>query len=90
MSQMTKTVFLHFLPKMLMMHRTKYILPDYDDNAPSHGYMNGMDSRDSISDFTSDYKIDGDNNFESAASNMHHHSGKIMFLKLSIFFLIFF
>lgn len=32
--------------------------------------------RDSVSDFTSDYKIDGtDGNFESAASHMHPHSG---------------
>lgn len=45
MSQLTKAVFLRFLPKLLMMRRAKYILPDYDDNAPSHGYMHEQDSR---------------------------------------------
>lgn len=33
--------------------------------------------RDSVSDFTSDYKIDGqDGNFENVASNVPHTSGK--------------
>lgn len=109
MSPVVRRLFLHFLPKLMMMRRTKYILPDYDDNAPSHGYINEIDvrwiemplprrwqryelltlislnisepHRDSISDFTSDYKIDGqDGNFENnIGANMPHSSGKNSF-----------
>ncbi|XP_031636448.1 acetylcholine receptor subunit beta-like 2 isoform X3 [Contarinia nasturtii] len=59
MSSFVRKFFLEFLPKLMMMRRTKYLMPDYDDNAPFHGYINEMDVRDSMSDFTSDYKIDG-------------------------------
>lgn len=45
MSPFTKKVFLEFLPKAMMMRRTKYNMPDYDDNAPYHGYCNDMDVR---------------------------------------------
>lgn len=45
MSPIVRRLFLHFLPKLMMMRRTKYILPDYDDNAPSHGYINEIDVR---------------------------------------------
>lgn len=112
MSPIVRRLFLHFLPKLMMMRRTKYILPDYDDTAPSHGYINEIDvrwvmkteismdfpnnfliywnifshvpryhviaHRDSISDFTSDYKIDGqDGNFENnIGASMPHSSGK--------------
>lgn len=38
-------LFLHFLPKILMMRRTKYTLPDYDDNYTSNGYTNEIDLR---------------------------------------------
>lgn len=76
-----------------MMRRTKYILPDYDDTAPSHTYMNEMDVRDSISDYTSDYKIDGsDGNFESGGSHAHGTSGKRVVIqsKWDIIYLVLF
>jgi nicotinic acetylcholine receptor, invertebrate len=38
-------LFLHFLPKILMMRRTKYSLPDYDDTFMSNGYTNEIDLR---------------------------------------------
>ncbi|XP_031618708.1 acetylcholine receptor subunit beta-like 2 [Contarinia nasturtii] len=75
MSPFVRKFFLEFLPKVMMMRRTKYIMPDYDDNAPFHGYINEMDVRDSMSDFTSEYKIDGeDGNFENNGSNVPHTS----------------
>lgn len=78
MSPVVRRIFLHFLPKLMMMRRTKYILPDYDDNAPSHGYINEIDVRDSVSDFTSDYKIDGhDSSYENnVGASMPHSSGE--------------
>lgn len=45
MSNVVRKLFLEFLPKMMMMRRTKYSMPDYDDNAPNHGYINEMDVR---------------------------------------------
>ncbi|XP_077290481.1 acetylcholine receptor subunit beta-like 2 isoform X2 [Arctopsyche grandis] len=58
-------LFLHFLPKILMMRRTKYTLPDYDDNYTSNGYTNEIDLRESLSDpFTPDYKS-GQEGFDS-------------------------
>lgn len=45
MSPAVRKLFLGFLPKLMMMRRTKYIMPDYDDNAPNHGYINEMDVR---------------------------------------------
>ncbi|XP_031636447.1 acetylcholine receptor subunit beta-like 2 isoform X2 [Contarinia nasturtii] len=84
MSSFVRKFFLEFLPKLMMMRRTKYLMPDYDDNAPFHGYINEMDVRDSMSDFTSDYKIDGqDGNFENIASNVPHTSDNIFPRKLT-------
>lgn len=111
MSPFTKKMFLGFLPKLMMMRRTQYNMPDYDDNAPYHGYCNDMDVRygygsshqrgpvdsvtnydccsfssyrDSVSDFTSDYKLDGqDGNFENIGSNVPHTSGKNTWFDLS-------
>lgn len=31
MSPLVKRVFLQFMPRVLMMRRTKYALPEYDD-----------------------------------------------------------
>lgn len=45
MSPVVRKLFLEFLPKVMMMRRTKYIMPDYDDSAPNHGYINEMDVR---------------------------------------------
>lgn len=45
MSSAVRKLFLEFLPKVMMMRRTKYQMPDYDDSAPNHGYINEMDVR---------------------------------------------
>ncbi|XP_038221842.1 acetylcholine receptor subunit beta-like 2 isoform X5 [Zerene cesonia] len=59
MSPWMKKVFLQFMPKLLMMRRTKYSLPDYDDTFVSNGYTNELDmSRDSLTDAFSNGKGD--------------------------------
>lgn len=45
MSPILKKIFLQFMPKVMMMRRTQYTLPDYDDSTPSHGYTNEIDVR---------------------------------------------
>lgn len=45
MSPIIRKLFLQFMPKLLMMRRTQYILPDYDDTTPSNGYINEIDVR---------------------------------------------
>ncbi|XP_061379531.1 acetylcholine receptor subunit beta-like 2 isoform X3 [Danaus plexippus] len=51
MSPWMKKLFLQLMPKLLMMRRTKYSLPDYDDTFVSNGYTNELEmSRDSLTD----------------------------------------
>lgn len=38
MSPMFRKIFLHFMPKILIMRRTTYTIPEYDDNQPPRGY----------------------------------------------------
>lgn len=45
MSPLVRKLFLHFMPKLMMMRRTQYTLPDYDDSTPSNGYTNEIDVR---------------------------------------------
>ncbi|KPI97114.1 Acetylcholine receptor subunit beta-like 2 [Papilio xuthus] len=59
MSPWMKKLFLQLMPKLLMMRRTKYSLPDYDDTFVSNGYTNELEmSRDSLTDAFGDSKID--------------------------------
>ncbi|XP_064072995.1 acetylcholine receptor subunit beta-like 2 isoform X3 [Vanessa tameamea] len=62
MSPWMKKLFLQLMPKLLMMRRTKYSLPDYDDTFVSNGYTNELEmSRDSLTDaFGSTKGDDGD------------------------------
>ncbi|XP_061719676.1 acetylcholine receptor subunit beta-like 2 isoform X1 [Cydia pomonella] len=61
MSPWMKKLFLQLMPKLLMMRRTKYSLPEYDDTFVSNGYTNELEmSRDSLTDAFSDSK-NGDN-----------------------------
>ncbi|XP_050668024.1 acetylcholine receptor subunit beta-like 2 isoform X1 [Leptidea sinapis] len=62
MSPWMRKVFLQFMPKLLMMRRTKYSLPEYDDTFISNGYTNELDmSRDSLTDgFSTGKGDDGD------------------------------
>lgn len=45
MSPIMKTLFLELMPKILMMRRTHYSLPDYDDASAPTGYTNEIDVR---------------------------------------------
>ncbi|KAM3960418.1 acetylcholine receptor subunit beta-like 2 isoform 1-T1 [Aphomia sociella] len=57
MSPWMKKLFLQLMPKLLMMRRTKYSLPDYDDTFVSNGYTNELEmSRDSLTDAFGDAK----------------------------------
>ncbi|XP_037874245.1 nicotinic acetylcholine receptor subunit alpha 8 isoform X1 [Bombyx mori] len=59
MSPWMKKLFLQLMPKLLMMRRTKYSLPDYDDTFVSNGYTNELEmSRDSLTDAFGDSKCD--------------------------------
>lgn len=69
-----KRLFLHLMPKLLMMRRTHYTLPDYDDSIPCNGYTNEIDVRDSISDFPGDYKDNPDGCYDNMGSHMPHSS----------------
>lgn len=73
MSIAVRRIFLDFLPKVMMMRRTEYILPDYDDNAPCHGYTNEIDVRDSFSELPHEYKMDGQ---EGQFEHMAHSSSE--------------
>uniref|UniRef100_A0A1A9V640 Neurotransmitter-gated ion-channel ligand-binding domain-containing protein n=1 Tax=Glossina austeni TaxID=7395 RepID=A0A1A9V640_GLOAU len=69
MSPLVRKLFLHFMPKLMMMRRTKYSLPDYDDTTPSNGYTNEIDVRDSISDFPNDFKDGQDAVYDNGNQN---------------------
>ncbi|XP_055389268.1 acetylcholine receptor subunit beta-like 2 [Condylostylus longicornis] len=75
MSPLVKKIFLQFMPKVMMMRRTQYTLPDYDDSTPSNGYTNEIDVRDSISDFPSEFK-DGQQEmvYDNMNQNIPHSS----------------
>ncbi|XP_037942792.1 acetylcholine receptor subunit beta-like 2 [Teleopsis dalmanni] len=69
MSPLFRKLFLHFMPKVLMMRRTQYTLPDYDDSTPSNGYTNEIDVRDSISDFPSEFKDSQDGTYDNGVAH---------------------
>lgn len=72
MSPAVRKLFLKIMPKLMMMRRTQYTLPDYDDSTPSNGYTNEIDVRDSISDFPSEFKDINDVNYDTMGSGLHH------------------
>ncbi|EDS29177.1 acetylcholine receptor protein alpha 1, 2, 3, 4 invertebrate [Culex quinquefasciatus] len=45
MSWLVKRLFLEIMPKILMMRRAKYTLPDYDDSMQSNVYTNEIEMR---------------------------------------------
>ncbi|XP_018335066.1 acetylcholine receptor subunit beta-like 2 [Agrilus planipennis] len=60
MSPLFRKIFLEFMPKMLIMRRTKYSIPEYDDTLPPRGFTTAdMEIYQSgISDpFTTDFKV---------------------------------
>ncbi|GLV31949.1 nicotinic Acetylcholine Receptor beta2 [Carabus blaptoides fortunei] len=56
MSPWVRKLFLQFMPRILVMRRTTYTLPEYDDTLPPRGYNNDMDIQ-MGEPFTSDFKI---------------------------------
>ncbi|XP_015610090.1 acetylcholine receptor subunit beta-like 2 isoform X2 [Cephus cinctus] len=69
MSPWVKQVFLNWMPRILMMRRTPYSTPEYDDTYMDSGYTNEVDFsfRDSVSDYPSELKGSPDG-FESVTS----------------------
>ncbi|XP_050292921.1 acetylcholine receptor subunit beta-like 2 [Anthonomus grandis grandis] len=60
MSPLFRKIFLNFMPKILIMRRTTYTIPEYDDNAPPRGYTTAdidMHQQHMGEPFTSDFKI---------------------------------
>nr|CAH7764757.1 unnamed protein product [Callosobruchus chinensis] len=58
MSPLFRKIFLQFMPKLLIMRRTTYTLPEYDDNQPPRSYSNDMDVQMNMGEpFTTDFKI---------------------------------
>jgi hypothetical protein len=58
MSPLVRKIFLQFMPKLLIMRRTTYTLPEYDDNLPPRGYTNEMELQLNMRDpFNTDFKI---------------------------------
>ncbi|XP_015512110.1 nicotinic acetylcholine receptor beta2 [Neodiprion pinetum] len=69
MSPWVQRVFLNWMPRVLMMRRTPYSTPEYDDTYIDNGYTNEIDCsfRDSISDYPSELKGSPEG-FESVAA----------------------
>ncbi|XP_065170474.1 acetylcholine receptor subunit beta-like 2 isoform X2 [Atheta coriaria] len=58
MSPWVRKIFLEFMPKILIMRRTTYSMPEYDDNQPPRGYTNEMEMQLNMDEpFTTDFKI---------------------------------
>lgn len=50
MSPIIKKIFLGCMPRLMMMRRTHYSLPDYDDTAPPRSYHHQLEPRDSLTE----------------------------------------
>ncbi|CAH1373919.1 hypothetical protein MTP99_015281 [Tenebrio molitor] len=58
MSPIVRKIFLQFMPKLLIMRRTTYTLPEYDDTLPPRGYASEMEMQLNMRDpFHTDFKI---------------------------------
>ncbi|XP_033332106.1 nicotinic acetylcholine receptor beta2 isoform X1 [Megalopta genalis] len=67
MSDWVRQVFLNWMPRMLMMRRTPYSTPEYDDTYMDSGYTNEIDF--SVSDYPLELKGSPDG-FESVTSQL--------------------
>lgn len=81
MSPLVKRLFLGFMPRILMMRRTKYTLPEYDDSI----HTNEIDIRDHYREMNVDYSNEyKDNNGHQDYENMppaHHQGISIKFME---------
>ncbi|KAK4882974.1 hypothetical protein RN001_006293 [Aquatica leii] len=78
MSPWVRKIFLQFMPRLLIMRRTTYVLPEYNDNMPPRGFSaNDMDMQLSMGEpFTTDFKITtSDPSF--LMHNPEHDDGKM-------------
>ncbi|XP_017883494.1 acetylcholine receptor subunit beta-like 2 [Ceratina calcarata] len=78
MSPWVRQVFLNWMPRMLMMRRTPYSTPEYDDTYMDSGYTNEIDF--SVSDYPLELKGSPDG-FESVTSqykNMREDDARLM------------
>ncbi|ENN74447.1 hypothetical protein YQE_08965, partial [Dendroctonus ponderosae] len=57
MSSTFRKIFLQFMPKILIMRRTTYSIPEYDDRQPPRGYLTAEVELNMGEPFTSDFKI---------------------------------
>jgi len=61
MKPWVRKIFLQFMPRLLIMRRTTYSLPEYDDNVPPRGYSNEIEmhfDRFNMGEpFTTDFKL---------------------------------
>ncbi|CAO1423836.1 unnamed protein product [Diamesa hyperborea] len=77
MSPMVKRIFLGFMPRVLMMRRTKYTLPEYDDEIHAQ-QPNDMDGRnyyrDSLTDYPNEYKDNNEGAYDMGHPNHPHSS----------------
>uniref|UniRef100_A0AAU6PBV4 Nicotinic acetylcholine receptor alpha8 n=1 Tax=Protohermes xanthodes TaxID=1452977 RepID=A0AAU6PBV4_9NEOP len=62
MSPWVRKVFLEFMPRILIMRRTKYSLPEYDDTLTTNGFVSDMDLQ-MNEPFTADFKITSEPSF---------------------------
>lgn len=53
-----RKVFLQWMPKLLIMRRTTYSVPEYDDNQPPRGYTSEMEIQlNMMEPFRTDFKV---------------------------------
>lgn len=58
MSPCMRKVFLQWMPKLLIMRRTTYSVPEYDDNQPPRGYTSEMEIQlNMMEPFRTDFKV---------------------------------
>lgn len=69
---MVKKLFLGFMPRILMMRRTKYTLPEYDDVIHTNEADMRDHYRDSITEYQNEYK-DGHDAYDNGMGHQHHH-----------------
>ncbi|XP_047352628.1 acetylcholine receptor subunit beta-like 2 isoform X2 [Vespa velutina] len=75
MSPWVRQVFLNWMPRILMMRRTPYSTPEYDDTYMDSGYTNEIDS--SVSDYPLELKgTDGFENVTSTYKNIREDDAR--------------
>ncbi|NP_001107771.1 nicotinic acetylcholine receptor alpha 11 subunit precursor [Tribolium castaneum] len=67
MSPIVRKIFLQFMPKLLIMRRTTYTLPEYDDSLPPRGYSGEIEMQLNMRDpFNTDFKMKAHSSMSSS------------------------